>query len=64
MSQRDQAHLHAVSQDELINDEGYQVSACHLPRDHEVPAIVKDADLDHQEGQLKASKQPQISKDD
>lgn len=28
-----------------------------------MPSIVQDADLDHQEGELKASKQPQISKD-
>lgn len=49
-------HLHAVSQDKLIDDEGDEVAAAHLPRDDEVAPVVEDTDLDHQECELDKDK--------
>lgn len=49
-------HLHAVSQDKLVDDEGNEVAAAHLPRDDQVAAVVEDADLDHQECELQKDK--------
>lgn len=47
-------HLHAVSQDKLIDDEGDEVAAGHLSCDDEVSPVVEDADLDHQQRELGA----------
>ena len=45
-------HLHPVSQDKLIDDEGDEVATGHLPRDDEVTPVVEDADLDHKQREL------------
>lgn len=47
-------HLHTVSQDKLVDDEGDEVAAGHLPGDDEVAPVVEDADLDHQQRELGA----------
>lgn len=53
-------HLHAVSQDKLVDDEGDEVAAAHLPRDDKVAPIVEDTDLDHQESELHRGERPWV----
>lgn len=45
-------HLHTISQDKLVDNEGDEVAAGHLPGDDEVAPVVQDTDLDHQQREL------------
>lgn len=49
-------HLHTISQDKLVDNEGDEVATGHLPGDDEVAPIVEDTDLDHQQRELWADR--------